>query len=139
MKDQLEIVENAPQQIASLETKIEEIEQVIGKNFNAGCDIQQQILEKISNYCIENKLVVKEFPKKLSSYDQQYMIETNRVVIEGSFTGLLKLLHFLEQDKQIGRVVSVDFQTNQDFKTKRTILTMSIFIQNIKTGTNDKS
>lgn len=132
LEEQLRQAENAPQKLAELKRKLNSIESDLGGNGNFGGDIQQALLEKISRYCNENNIALREFPQPVVSQEQDYIIETNIVVIEGSFLKLLKLVYQLEQVQRTGKVAAVHFLAKEDLRTKRQMLTASLYLQNIK-------
>jgi len=132
MEQQLTLAENAPQKIAEIKNRISEIETRIGSNQSKEVDFQDMLLEKVSSYCKTNGLVLKEFPQTHCFSQQDYLIETNTIIVEGDFIKLLKLVYGLENDFEIGKVVSVKFLTNEDFRSKRLYLSAVIYYQNIK-------
>jgi len=132
MEQQLSMAENAPEKIAGIKNRIAEIETRIGSNQSMEVDFQDLLLEKVSGYCKLNNLVLKEFPQTHSFSQQDYLIETNTIVVEGGFIKLLKLVYSLENDFEIGKVVSVKFTTKEDFRSKQLCLSAIIYYQNIK-------
>jgi len=132
MEQQLSMAENAPEKIAGIKNRIAEIETRIGSNQSMEVDFQDLLLEKVSGYCKLNNLVLKEFPQTHSFSQQDYLIETNTIVVEGGFIKLLKLVYSLENDFEIGKVVSVKFSTKEDFRSKQLCLSAIIYYQNIK-------
>lgn len=131
-EEKLALVEYAPQKIALLEKELSKIEGIIGKSDTTCIDFQQILLEKTSNYCQENNIILKEFPKQIINEQQDYIIETNIVVLEGGFITLLKFLYLLEQKYNIGKVVSAGYNAFKDIKTKKYKLNLTIYVQNIK-------
>jgi hypothetical protein len=93
---------------------------------------QQLILSLVSSFCAKNNLVLQELPKTKSYSENDILVETNYLVIEGDFIRLLRLLNMLEQNKDAGRVSSSRFQAKKNLKSKKIELTLTIYIQNIK-------
>lgn len=124
--------DNASQQMLQLEKQLQEIESVFGEKEERSNNYQQVLLEAISNYCSRNNVVLREFPTPAVFNEQDFSVETNLVVVEGSFNNLLNLVYLLEQKNKSGKIASIQFQTKKDFKTKQQALTASIYIQNIK-------
>lgn len=132
LEEQLQQAENAPQKLSELKIELNAIESRLGEGGKFGGDVQQALLEKISRYCNENNIALREFPQPVVSQEQDYIVETNVVVIEGSFIKLLKLVYQLEQVQRTGKVAAVHFMAKEDLRTKRLQLTASLYLQNIK-------
>ncbi|HIA11325.1 MAG TPA: hypothetical protein EYN69_04525 [Flavobacteriales bacterium] len=132
LEKQLELAVNAPGQIALLQSKLQSIERVIGSQTDSGIDPQQQLLEFVSNYCESEKITLVEFPKPLSHAADDYSIETNIFIVKGNFVKILKLVYELEQSQSVGKIVSVDYKSKKNLRTKRLELKATIFLQNIK-------
>lgn len=132
LQTQLEIAENAPQKHAELILKLDNIKSLLGSGGKFGVDVQQVLLEKISRYCNENNITLKEFPKPMEVQEQDFIVETNVIVMEGSFIKLLKLVYQLEQVQRAGKVAAVHFLAKEDLRTKRLLLRASLYLQNIK-------
>lgn len=130
-EEQLKFIEDAPQKIAIIESQLAQIENRIGKNTVAQGDFQKLLLEKVSKYCQLNNLILREFPETNSFSRQEYLVETNVVVVEGPFIKLLKLVYELEQKSRIGKVVALQFSAKKDLKTNVLRLSATIYFQNI--------
>lgn len=132
LEQQLHLADDAPQKLSELKFQLGHITSRLGQAGKFGGDVQQALLEMISGFCNENNLVLKEFPQPVITIEQNFVVETNTVVVEGEFIKLLKLVYQLEQVQRIGKVSSVHFQAKEDVKTKRLVLTASLYLQNIK-------
>lgn len=132
-------VENAPEIIAQFQKQMNSINSKIGENYSQGPEFQKNILDEISKYCEIHSLTLREFPEVHTYQKQDYEFITAYARIEGEFIPLLKLLYELESGRLYGRLISVDFLSTDDFKSKRLRLTMSIYIQTIKQNNNAKS
>lgn len=131
-KDQLKIAENAPQKHLDLIQKLDKVKGLLGNGGKFGVDVQQVLLEKISKFCSENNIILKDFPRPVTVQEQDFIVETNIIVVEGDFIKLLKLVYQLEQIQRTGKVAAVHFIAKEDLKTKRLMLTASLYLQNIK-------
>ena len=130
--EQLLQADNASYQMIQLQKELQEIESIYGDNKETSSNHQQVLLETISNYCSGNNVILREFPKSTVFNEQDFSVESNMVVVEGSFNNLLRLIYLLEQKNKTGKIASVQFQTKNDFKTKQLALIASIYIQTIK-------
>lgn len=135
----LEKLEKAPQSIAVLEKKLEDMNNKIGETPEGIPEFQKGLLDKISSYCAKNSLVLKNFPKVQSWKENDYEFITGYANIEGPFIPLLKLLNQLETARSSGKVVSVSFMSTEDRRLKKTRLSMSVYVQTIKQTSNVQS
>jgi hypothetical protein len=122
----------APANIKALEKSLDAINFKIGTNQGDVSDFQKTLLDGISSYCIQNGLILKEFPRIHAWQKGNYEFITSYACIEGPFVPLLKLLYKMEVTHATGRIVSVSFFSTEDRRTKKTRLSMSLYIQTIK-------
>jgi len=132
IREKLDLIELAPKSIAYYENRIESVNLKLGDSKCDPTDFQKDILNRISTYCAQNALVLKDFPQIHVFHKQDYQFLTGFASIEGSFIPLLKLLHELETSPIHGRIVSVGFFSYEDRRLKMKKLTMSVYIQTIK-------
>lgn len=132
----LEKLRTAPESIAILEKMLNEVNSKIGENPEDIPEFQKGLLEKVSGYCVQNGLVLKDFPKVHNWRANDYQFITGYASIEGPFIPLLKLLNQLETARTSGKVVSVSFLSTEDRRLKKTRLSMSVYIQTIKQNSN---
>lgn len=131
LKQKEQYMQTAPAQIVDLEQKLVKVNAMISSSEKENKNLHELILEKIGIYCQEHRLTIREYPQSHNFDQHEYILETNRITIEGSFIRLLKLLHYLEVGENIGRVMSVQFKGFFDRKLKRDRLQMTLFIQSI--------
>ncbi|MBI5542199.1 MAG: hypothetical protein HY951_19235 [Bacteroidia bacterium] len=136
-KDQLENIQTAPSEIADVEQQLASIERSVGMNPDTSTDFQKILLEKISGYCQQNYVVLREFPQTIYFNNQDFEVETNQVVVEGSFVKILTLVYNLEQKFRLGKIVSLRFATQKDYKTGSTKLYATLYFQNFKKVRNE--
>ena len=132
LKSNLELVQNAPQQIAGMQLQLEKLNSIIGRNDTLSKDNWQQILEITANYCKKHKIDLIEISDPLIIERGDYIIETNKLELEGPFIKINRFIYLLEQQYNIGHVISTEFKSRQDIRTKRVSLRTIIFLQNIK-------
>nr|WP_319570069.1 hypothetical protein [uncultured Draconibacterium sp.] len=127
-QDQLELLENAPQQIALLKRKLELVDQQIGAS---ATDIkQEQIINEISQYINDRKQIdLCQLSPVHKQQRENYIIQTFQLELEGRFTQLVQLLQFFEQKKSIGKIASTEFYIHNDRKNKTNKLRLRLYIQ----------
>jgi hypothetical protein len=134
LEDKIEEGAEAKDKIQNVENEIGNINNLLQGYIIDSVRNREYILYFISNYCAGNNLLINEFPIVSSDQEGDLFIETNRIIIEGGFKNLLKLLHEIEFKNGVSRPSSVSFVKKHDIKRKKEILTMEIFLQNIRVG-----
>jgi len=131
-EQKLTSLENAPQQIAGLNTRLTFLNSRVKQYVRDNDFEQEDVLVEISNFCKENKLKIVEFPKSTLKRKEDIVIETFTFKVEGNFTNLVKLIYDIEVVQKIGRVAALDFKSQIDKRTKIKRLTVEIFLQNLR-------
>ncbi len=131
IRSKIEKGEGAPEQIGLLNNRLHHIK----ARFNAysldSLKNREYLLLVVSSFCKKNNLILKEFPVIGVEEHRNIGLMTNTIVAEGDFKNLLKLLYELEQKVGVGRPSSVCFEKNYDFKRKKDVLQMTIYLQTI--------
>lgn len=128
----LESLKNAPQQIVELNKRLVFLNSRV-KQYVRDDDFEQEdILVAISDFCKGHRLKIVEFPKSTLKQNDDIVIETFNFTVEGNFTNLVKLIYDIEVVQKIGRIASLDFETQMDRRTKVKRLTVRIFLQNLR-------
>lgn len=128
----IELAVNAPLMAAQLQKELMLMNEKIGDKNLKGQNTAQTLLELVTNYCKNNRAVLREFPETNTSDQEGLRIETNRFVVEGNFSTLLNLVYLLEQKNKLGKISSVVYQLKKDFKTKNKVLIATVYLQNVK-------
>lgn len=136
-KDQLESIQSAPSEILDVEQQLSTIERSVGMNPDTTTDFQKILLEKVSEFCQENRVVLREFPQTIYYKNQDFEVETNQIVVEGSFVKILTLVYNLEQKFRLGKIVSLRFATQKDYKSGSIKLFATLYFQNFKKLSNE--
>lgn len=129
---QLAELSDAPLEINNLKQKLTKFDNSVNFLFNDSVSIQELMLDQIASYCNQNQILIKQFPKSETIEKGNYILETNYLVLEGSFQKLLLLLYNIEQKYRFGKISSARFYKELNQKTKAEELNVEIFIQNIK-------
>lgn len=131
IRSKIERGESAPKLIGQMNQRLK----VVQARFNAyamdSIKNREYLLQVVSDFCKKNNLVLKEFPQIALEEHQNIGISTNTIVAEGNYINLLKLLYKLEYKVGVGRPASVDFEKYYDFKRKKEILQLTIYLQTI--------
>ncbi|CAM1365447.1 conserved hypothetical protein [Tenacibaculum sediminilitoris] len=132
-QQRLQDAKNADQQINTLLQENRFLDSILKANdLQVNASFQQLLLNKITKYTQDNsslKLTSLSSPHKFESKQikETYIIET-----KGSFTGLLKFLHYLE-NQRLGEVTSITFKKNKNYRKNTFELFLKIYLQKVKT------
>jgi len=126
---QTKTAEDAPQQMRLIKTRLDELNNVMGSDtVKSDAD---PLLKFVSRLNSNNSNLVDFQPLHVFEH-QNYQVETRIAVFEGTYVNLVKFLFDLEQKFLAGKVVSVKFQTETNFKTERKRLLMTLYVQSVK-------
>ncbi len=129
MQEQLDSAADAPARLMHLKAELHQLEMMTGSNDTTNT-LHERLLGVVTNYCQENNCTLRDFASPICYSQQEWLVETHPITVEGNYITLLKLVQKLEQAK-IGKVVSVDFNSKRDNKTQSLSLTVIIYVQNI--------
>lgn len=131
IKSKIENAESAPEQIGMLNARLKGVKSRFESYSLDSLKNREYLLQVVSAFCKKNHLTLKEFPQIAVEKHENFELSTNIIVAEGYYKDLLKLLYELEQKVGLGRPASVNFEKKYDFKRKRHVLTMTIYLQTI--------
>jgi len=132
LENQLSVGNNGPEKLAKLKQKLANYnEKLENYRFDDQRD-KEFILGLASQFCATHRLTLSEFPASIITDEGDNKLETLTITAQGDYVNLLKLLHFLEHDKKVGRISGADFYTKLDHKTRLNKLYLKVFIQNIR-------
>jgi hypothetical protein len=123
--------QSSQQKFDQIKNRSVELDGQINKYFTDSTSHDELLLKSVSELCQQEKVLLKDMPIIEKSKEGNYHIFTNKITIEGNYHGLLKVLHQLETQRNIGRIASADFKTYVDHKKKKEILMLIIYIQTI--------
>ncbi len=132
VKDKITLATGLPAMIIQLENEIKKMDVKIGNQNTTGANTEQALLELLTTYCQKNHAVLREFPQATADKQGNLLVETNAFVVEGNFITLLNLVYALEQKSKLGKVAAVRYQLKKNIKTADMVLTVKVYIQNIK-------
>ena len=137
IKQNIETSSDAPQKIVMLENQLLNF-RFLFNNQEEGTGNHEKIHEFISLYCQKRGITFSGYPPLHTYNEQNYVIETNIIELEGDYIPLLKLLYEVEKNMNYGKVVSVQFISNTNLRTKTKKLGLKIYIQHIIQNQNEK-
>lgn len=127
LKTNIERAASAPAEIAQLQTQLAGMQQSALKPYD-----REKLLEVVTTFCRDNKVLVKTFPQAQLTKQNDSQIVTNKIVVEGSYNSIVKLVYLLEQQEKLGSVSSLIFTTHKDRVSKKILLHATIIFRNLK-------
>lgn len=121
--------EGAPEKISLLKLKKERIDQLLSNN---GQSLRKEILGKASNQLQNHHARLVSFAAPSIVEEQDVIMETYELVIEGKYASLLRITHALEREIQSGHISSVSLYTQEDRALRQTRLYARLMIQSIR-------
>ena len=116
------------QEISSFEQQLEQLD----AQQNNPSFTQNQLFQKVTAFCQEQQLAIQAMPESAIYEEQDVSILHNSIQVQGAFIPMVRLIYALERQQQLGRVVSVEFSTKKNLRTRNRELSASIALQNIQ-------
>ncbi|RYD54584.1 MAG: hypothetical protein EOP56_18845 [Sphingobacteriales bacterium] len=98
----------------------------------------ETILSGISTFCEENEIFVNEIAQSSYQDSGSYIIETNKITLNGSYRNILLLLYDIEKKKKMATINAVHWEMQKDKSSSEYILLATLYIRQIKRE-NEKS
>lgn len=131
LKQKLDKALTADQEIVKLNKEVVYLKKYLAEYTVDSMKNKEFIFHALAEFCKNTHIQLREFPVESVSNKDDYVIETNKIVAEGQYGDLMKLLHYIEFKGKIGRVSSVSFYTVRDYKKQKDILLINIYIQTL--------
>jgi hypothetical protein len=132
LKERVREAADMPEQTALLQRQLTELNTKYFNEKKGFDDSHELILDKLSRLASKNSVLVTEYPEIHIYKSSTVQVETHTAVLKGGFLNLLHVLYEIEVHERIGRIVSVDYFTETDRKTKARSLFVRILIQNYR-------
>lgn len=89
------------------------------------------LLERIGKDVESNGVKIVKYTPYLTREEGKLLVHTGELVLSGNFVSLLRVMHRVELDEGLGRVVSVGFRLFRDRAKKERQLRMTLVIQQL--------
>jgi len=131
LKEKLNLVSLAPREIKELQNRINSINEFFGRNSDSTLNTRAVLIDKTSFFAKQKNIKIKSINEPDFHTENDILIETNQIILEGSFFNLLRYIAFIEKENKNGNIASVKFYTEKNIKTKKEKLLLMIYIKNI--------
>ena len=129
LKQEQKLAENLPQQLARLNQKKKQYNDVLQSYQISETSWQNNLLQRIDRYAKINNLVILKIEEPHVYKNQELTSKTYQLSLEGEFNNLLGLVYELEQQAKTGQLVNVHLIKNTDYRSKKSSLEMRVLIQ----------
>lgn len=130
-KQKADEAENYASQYSRLHNEERELNSIIETSLTDSSNAQREILNYFGSFCKKNKLELKEYLPMPLVENKNFNIATSRIMLEGGFKNVLRLVYELENLKHFGRICSVSFTKKADPYDQKEVLISTIFLQNL--------
>lgn len=121
-------IDNSYNKLYALKNDIQNLDNIIGGHSINAEDAQQELLDYISKTNIEVNIISIEDVHLFS--DDEFLVYSNQITLEGSYTNLIKLLYETEKNFKNSRVISSEFYSKKNYSTNKQNLFLKIILQN---------
>lgn len=131
LKKEKEMLSNASERIFNLQQENRYLDSVLQqKELTIENSFQQLLLNKLNAFEKNTPIEVISFNEPHQSIENNTNLSTFSFEIKGSFSALLKLTNFLER-KQLGKLVSVNFEKKKNYRKNKEELTGQFYLQKL--------
>ena len=89
------------------------------------------LLERIGKEVESNGVKIVKYTPYLTREEGKLLVHTGELVLSGNFVSLLRVMHRVEIDEGLGRIVSVGFRLFRDRAKKECQLRMTLIVQQL--------
>ncbi|MCL6275424.1 hypothetical protein M3P19_15525 [Muricauda sp. 2012CJ35-5] len=123
---------NIQNRLSALTHKEQQLDLALTDLYLDNASVQNNLLDYINTQSLELKVNVLELNAPHISQGNNSTTTTQRLRIEGSYAAILKLINSLEFKGVFGRISHVDFEKTKNFRTRKTSLQASIYLETIQ-------
>ena len=120
--------DNLPLKIAAARKRIQTLDSIISIN---EVSYQARLLQTLTDYCKQYRTSLLEVKDVDFKQYETLPYDSYRIRIEGRYANLVRTLNALEKNFGLGKVQSVSYDKEEDRRTKRVSLVLSIYITRV--------
>ena len=127
--------DNLPLKIAAARKRIQTLDSIISIN---EVSYQARLLHTLTDYCKQYRTSLIEVKDVDFKQYEKLPYDSYRIKIEGKYINLVKTLNALEQNFGLGKVQSISYQREEDRRTKRVSLALTIYLTRVNVPETNK-
>jgi len=128
----MEELRNVPQQLEQLNQKERVLNQQLLEFNVEDISVQSNLLKYLNQETEKNKVKIIDFNSPHLFTDDNGEVETYIFDLQGRYTDMLKVLNALENQGSFGGIVHVNMEKKRNYRTKKTYLQASVFLEQIR-------
>lgn len=128
--DQLAEMEQAPIQLERMKQELILLDRKLGKVWGEG--VGNQVLRVVGEFSDDKNIALHEMAPRHIHDKEGMLIITQVFIVRGSFKNSLLLMKMLEDHSDIGNLRSVSFSSQKDFRTGKTELLVTYYVQSVQ-------
>lgn len=127
LEAKLEDINSSTINLNKIQADILLLDNLIGKQGVSPEEAQQSILDFMTEYDYVNIVNLEEVH---FASGNGFNIYTNQLVLEGEFNNLIKVVYAFEKEFSLSKVVSISFNKEKNYNSRREELKVNIMFQN---------
>ena len=127
-----ESIGNIPRQLAMLDQKEKAIDAQLQLLNLEESSLQNNLLKFLNQQAELNEVKIIDFNSPHIHKTENRQIETYSFDLEGSYSGILKMVNALENHGSLGAVIHFEMEKKKDYHSKRTYLQAKIFLEQVR-------
>lgn len=129
LRGQLESFEKVSGQLSVLQARESQYDSILRLKYIGTESLQNALLKVLNHQVSKHQISLIDFNRPHEIKTSQYIIKTYTFDLKGKYTSILKTVHYLEEHGGFGDVVHLDFNTRQNYKTRKKSLEARVFLQ----------
>lgn len=118
--------------LSTYQYRVNELEELLGKEDFDEFFIQHQILEFITKKANENKVELVSIQPSHFYEENEYLMVTNHFVMKGEYNKLIKTIFDIETKFKTSKMNSLSFYVKKNYSKKKNELLVKLLFQNFK-------
>lgn len=133
LKHENELFASASQNINNLKQEVNYYNAKLSEyQISSESSFQNNLLNTLNDFSQKNQLKIINFkdPHRFQ-IDNNALQETYTFTVESDFNSIVSLIYSLEQHHKFGKIISVGFEKERNYKTQKDYLLCTVFLQKV--------
>ena len=93
---------------------------------------REYLFAQLNSFCRQHDLLLLDFPPTIIEPSTEYQVITNIAKVRGNYHDIVKLIYFLEQQRQLTYVISARIYKERNLRTRETYLAAHLYLRNLQ-------
>lgn len=131
LKERYQQVGDIDMEVSGLQSQLAVVNDRLGSTNSDDGSFQTQLLATTTEFCKSANLEVVGMTRPRSYIENDLVVETIPVKVEGGFIDAVKLIQYLETEAGVGRIISVEYALERLSSSRKNVLYTTINVQRI--------